>query len=44
MFRRSRFANVIDAQLELFRRDHQDVIDDVAERLRAYNHAARDEA
>ena len=44
MFRRSRFAKVIDAQLELFRREHQEVIDDVAERLRAYNDAARDEA
>ena len=35
---------MIDSQLELFRREHHDVIDDVAERLRAYNDAARDEA
>jgi hypothetical protein len=44
MFRRPRFASVIDAQLELFRREHRDVIDDVEEHLRAYNDAGRDEA
>jgi len=44
MFRRARFTSVIDAQLELFQRDHRDVIDDVEEHLRAYNQASRDEA
>ena len=44
MFRRARFASVIDAQLELFRHEHRDVIEDVDEHLRAYNEASRDEA
>lgn len=44
MFRRARYTGVIDAQLELFAREHRDVIDDVAERLRLYNAADRDEA
>ena len=41
---RSRFAQVIEAQLDLFERDHRDVIDEAAARLRAYNEAHRDEA
>jgi hypothetical protein len=41
---RSRFARVIEAQLDLFERDHRDVIDEAAARLRAYNEAHRDEA
>jgi hypothetical protein len=44
IFGRSRFRSVIDAQLDLFVRENGDVIDDVAERLRQYNAAGRDEA
>jgi hypothetical protein len=44
MFRRARFADVIDSQLALFLRDHADVLEDVDVRLRAYNDAGRDEA
>jgi hypothetical protein len=44
IFRRSRFAEVIDRQLDLFVRDNPDVIDEVRERLAAYNRAERDEA
>jgi hypothetical protein len=44
MFRRARFAGVIDAQLDLFEREHRDVIDEANERLAAYNRAGRDEA
>jgi hypothetical protein len=44
MFRRARFAKVIDAQLDLFVRDHPDVIDEANARLDAYNRAGRDEA
>lgn len=44
MFRRARFASVIAAQLDLFERDHRDVIDEANERLDAYNRAGRDEA
>ncbi len=44
MFRRSRFAQLVDSQLDVFVRDHRDVLDDVDERLRAYNAAERDEA
>jgi isocitrate dehydrogenase kinase/phosphatase len=44
IFRRARFSEVIDRQLELFVRDNQDVIEDARERLKAYNAAERDEA
>jgi hypothetical protein len=44
MFRRSRFAEVIRAQLDLFVRDHPDVIAEVNARLDAYNRADRDQA
>jgi hypothetical protein len=44
MFRRARFAAVIDTQLDLFVRDQRDVLDEVEARLRAYNRAGRDEA
>jgi hypothetical protein len=44
MFRRSRFAQVIGAQLDLFVRDNPDVLEDVRARLEAYNRASRDEA
>lgn len=44
MFRRGRFAAVIDAQLELFVRDHRAVVDEAKERLAAYDGAGRDQA
>jgi len=44
IFGRRRFAAVVDAQLDLFARDHRDVIDEVRERLAAYDRADRDEA
>ena len=44
MFGRSRFAKVIDAQLDLFVREHRDVIDEAADRLELYNRADRSEA
>jgi hypothetical protein len=44
MFRRARFASVIDAQLDLFEREHRDVIDEANARLDAYNRAGRDQA
>jgi hypothetical protein len=44
MFRRARFTKVIDAQLDLFVRDHPDVVEEVRVRLAAYNGASRDEA
>jgi hypothetical protein len=44
MFRRARFASLIDPQLDLFEREHRDVIDDASARLDAYNRAPRDEA
>jgi isocitrate dehydrogenase kinase/phosphatase len=43
-FRRRRFADVIARQLELFEREHADVIAEAQERLEAYNRAERDEA
>jgi hypothetical protein len=44
MFRRARFGNVIDAQLDLFVRDHAAVIEEAHERLDAYNRGGREEA
>jgi isocitrate dehydrogenase kinase/phosphatase len=44
MLRRPRFADLISRQLDLFEREHRDVIDEAAERLEAYNRAERDEA
>jgi len=44
IFRRRRFADVIARQLELFEREHGDVIAEAQERLEAYNRAERDEA
>jgi isocitrate dehydrogenase kinase/phosphatase len=44
IFRRRRFADVIARQLELFEREHADVIAEAQERLEAYNRADRDEA
>jgi isocitrate dehydrogenase kinase/phosphatase len=44
MFRRARYAQVINAQLALFEQDHRDVIDEAHDRLTAYNRAERDTA
>ena len=44
MLRRARFADLISRQLDLFEREHRDVIDDAAARLAAYNRAERSEA
>ena len=44
MFRRARYGPVIDSQLDLFLREHRDVLEDVATRLERYNAAERDEA
>ena len=44
MFRRSPYAQVIAAQLDLFVRDHTDVVQEANERLNAYDRASRDEA
>jgi hypothetical protein len=44
MFGRLRFQKVIDAQIDAFVREHEDVLDEVADRLEAYNRADRDEA
>jgi hypothetical protein len=44
IFRRSRFGDVIERQLDLFVREHAIVIEEVRERLEAYNRADRDEA
>jgi len=44
IFRKPRFADVIERQLDLFVREHPDVIEEARERLAAYNSAERDEA
>jgi len=44
MFRRARFTQVIDSQLDLFERDHRDVIKEAYVRLDIYNRGGRDEA
>ena len=44
LFRRSRFRDVIERQLDLFLDEHQDVVDETEGRLAAYNAADRDEA
>ena len=42
--RRGRFDDVISRQLDLFERDHRYAIEEVNERLEAFNSADRDEA
>ena len=42
--RRRRFGDVIDRQLDLFERDHADVIAETRKKLELYNAASRDEA
>jgi erythromycin esterase-like protein len=44
IFRRSRFGAIVDTQLDVFVRDHRDLLDEVDERLAAYNRADRSEA
>ena len=44
IFRRRRFAELIERQLDLFERDHADVIAEARERLAIYNAADRAEA
>ena len=44
MFRRSRYTRVIDAQLELFVREHQDVIEEARKRLELYDRGDRSDA
>jgi hypothetical protein len=43
-FRRRRFADLVERQLELFQRDHASLIREVEAALEAYNSAERDEA
>jgi hypothetical protein len=44
MFRRSRFGKLVDTQLDVFVRDQAEVLDEIQERLDAYNAADRSEA
>ena len=44
MFRRTRYGKLIETQLDLFVREHRDVLAEVRERLEAYNRADRSEA
>ena len=44
MFRRSRFAKLVDTQLDLFVREHCAVIEEVHTRLEAYHLADRTQA
>jgi hypothetical protein len=44
MFGRSRFAKIVEAQIDLFVREHRDVLDDVHDRLEAYHHGDRSSA
>jgi RNA binding exosome subunit len=44
IFRRARFADLIRRQLDLFEREHADVIEETEERLELYNRAEREEA
>jgi hypothetical protein len=44
MFGRSRYAKVVDAQLDLFSRDHRHVIDEVRQRLELYSRSDRSDA
>jgi len=44
IFGRKRFADLIQRQLDLFEREHGDVIEEAEKRLALYNAAERDEA
>ena len=41
---RSRFAKLVETQLDVFVRDHEDVLENVQAHLDAYNRAGRDDA
>jgi hypothetical protein len=43
-FRRGRFSDLVERQLDLFEREHAGLIADGEDALRAYNRADRDEA
>ena len=43
-FRRARFADTVNRQLDLFEREHGGLVDDCVAAERAYNQAPRDEA
>jgi hypothetical protein len=43
-FRRSRFTAIVDTQLDVFAREHRDLLDEVQQRLVAYNRADRTDA
>ncbi|HZQ81879.1 MAG TPA: hypothetical protein VFB25_07890 [Gaiellaceae bacterium] len=44
MLGRSRFAKIVETQLDVFVRENQAVLVDVKERFAAYNRATRDDA
>jgi hypothetical protein len=44
MFGRSRYAKVVDAQLDLFTRDQRHVIEEVRQRLELYSRSDRSDA
>lgn len=44
IFRRRRFADLIERQLDLFEREHAELIGDCASAERAYDEAEREEA
>jgi hypothetical protein len=44
MFGRSRYTKVVDAQLDLFIREHRDVIEEARRRLDLYNGSDRSDA
>jgi uncharacterized protein YukE len=44
MFRRRRFADLIERQLDLFEQDHTDELAETMNRLKEYNAAAREDA
>ena len=44
MLRRSRFRDVIERQIDLFEREHADVIAEAQRRLAAYDRGDRDDA
>jgi hypothetical protein len=44
MLGRSRFAKIVTTQLDVFVRDHRDVIEEARQRLEQYNRAERSES
>jgi hypothetical protein len=44
MLGRTKFAKVVDAQLELFSREHRDVIEEARQRLALYNRSDRSDS